>query len=279
MRTERIEGLLRAIRPICHGGDEKTGMEVLLRRLKFKTSEGLVEVPYISGNAIRGKLRRLVMKDFLDMVGYKPKSPMLYHALFAGGVLEQVEESQSGKVDLEMRRLIRRMIPPISLFGTSIGNQVFQGKLIVGHALPVCEELIDYLPEDLRRKVDSSIYEFLDFEFGTRKEEGEFKSGDKSEKRSKVQMIYRFEVFIPGTMFYHSFKLMDTNEVEDSLFLRMLELWKGSPFVGGRESAGYGQVEFEYNIPQSVVASKDAYEEFVRNNREGIVRLLEELDK
>ncbi|MEM3480657.1 MAG: RAMP superfamily CRISPR-associated protein [Candidatus Korarchaeum sp.] len=276
MKSELVEGVLVAVRPICHGGDEKTGMETILRRLKFSTRRGLVEIPYISGNAIRGKLRRLVMRDFLELVGYQVRNPRLYHALFAGGVLEEVEEGESGKVDLELRRRVRFLIPPISLFGTSIGNQVFQGKLIVGHALPVCEELQEYLPESLRE--ERSIYEFLDFEFATRKEEEAFKESRKDPKEEKVQMIYRFEVFIPGTRFYHNFKLLETSDVEDSLFLRALDLWKASPYVGGRESAGFGEIRIDYRIPSSLEKKRGKYEDFVAERRNEIRMLLGELD-
>ena len=41
-----------------------------------------------SGNAIRGILRRLLMRDMCERLNYEVKSAKMHHALFTGGVLE-----------------------------------------------------------------------------------------------------------------------------------------------------------------------------------------------
>ncbi len=74
-------------------------------------------MPYIKGNAIRGYLRCLVMRDFLERVGYKPGNLKLCHSLFSGGVLEASGET-SGKLYIELRR-IRDLLPPVSLLSTA----------------------------------------------------------------------------------------------------------------------------------------------------------------
>lgn len=269
MKTIRIEGFLIAKSPIFHGGDEKTGSETMLRRMKFFVGDKIIEIPYISGNAIRGYLRRLVMQDLLERVGYEIKNLKFYHALFSGGVLETVEE-KAGTLDLELRKQIRDLLIPVSVFGFAYKNQVLEGKLVVGHALPICRELNDYLPE----QTDKSIYEFLDWEFATRHED--IKT-EKKEKEPKVQMIYRYEVFIPGTKFYHHFVLMDTTEIEDSFFVHMLNLWNTRNFVGGRSSTGLGEVELRYNIDN--LPSAKIYLDFIQNNKDKIVALLRRLDE
>ena len=262
MKTLRIEGVITAKSPISHSGDEKTGSETMLRRIKFLVKNKVVEVPYISGNAVRGYLRRLAMQDFLERVGYRIKNLKLYHALFSGGVLETVEE-KAGTIDLEMLRKVRELLIPVSVFGFAFKNQVVEGKLIVGHMLPICRELSEYLPEIKDKegniiKCDKSFYEFLDWEFATRKEEIKTQ---KEEGEAKVQMIYRYEVFIPGTKFYHHFVLLDTNEIEESFFSHLLILWRERNFIAGRSSVGCGLIDFDYNT--DVLPMPDIYLNFL----------------
>ena len=266
MKTLRIEGVWIAKAPIHHGGDEKTGSETMLRRMKFIVGNKILEIPYISGNAIRGVLRRLAVQDLLERVSYRIKEMRLYHALFSGGVLESVEEE--GIIDLELRKRIRNLLIPISLFGFAYKNQVLEGKLVVSHALPFCKELNEYLPQSS----SVSIYELLDWEFATRKEE--IRSSEEKPEQP-VQMIYRYEVFIPGTRFYHYFVLMDTTEVEEAFFHHLLRLWAERPFVAGRSASGLGKIEFSYrhSLPDPRI-----YLEFVEEKKDEIVALLQELD-
>ena len=268
MKTLKIEGRLLAKSPIHSGGDEKTGSETMLRRLKFLVNGKIMEIPYISGNSIRGNLRRLAIQDMLDRLGYEIKNLKLYHAFFSGGVLETVEES--GFIDLEIRKRVRELLPPLSVFGFAYKNQVFEGKLIVGHALPICKELAPLLEIN----ANISIYELLDWDFATRKEE--IKEGKKNKDEPKVQMIYRYEVFIPGTIFYHYFVLQDTTKLEESFFSHLLRLWQKRPFIGGRSSTGLGKVDLHYkhNLPDP-----NSYIKFLSDKKDEIVSLIAEMEK
>ena len=166
---ETLQGKIIAKSPLHHGGDEKTGAETLLRRNKFVVNNDVIEVPYISGNAVRGVLRRMVMADFLELAGYQITNLRLYHALFTGGILESVDEKNSGIIDMGLKQKIIRLLPPIALFGTSLGNQIIEGKLHVGLLLPVCNELNAYLPSSLQG--NRSVFDFLDFTHQTRKDD------------------------------------------------------------------------------------------------------------
>jgi CRISPR/Cas system CMR subunit Cmr4 (Cas7 group RAMP superfamily) len=55
----RVDYTAIAVSPLHHGGNEKTGNLSMLRRLPFLVGEEIVEIPYIDGNAVRGRLRRL----------------------------------------------------------------------------------------------------------------------------------------------------------------------------------------------------------------------------
>ncbi len=266
----KIKGVLIAKSPIHHGGDEKTGAETLLRRLKFYTEGKFKEVPYIDGNAIRGVIRRMIFSDFLEKLDYELTNTKLYHSLFAGGLLETVEAKDSGVLDLEMRRNIRQYLPPLSVFGTSFGNQVIAGKLIVGKMLPICVELKEMLP-DLSIVPEHSFYDFLDFTYGTRKDELRV---ERKKDEQAMQMLYSYEVFIPGTPFYHHFALENFNDVEKAVLGRMIKLWKESPFIGGKKAIGNGEIEIYYDTE----ISSDPYTKFIENNKRKIIELLKELE-
>lgn len=284
-----VRGSLKAKSPLFHGGNEKTGSVVLLNREKFITENGAEDIPIISGNAIRGVLRRLIMDDMLKLVGYeidvsKKQGQKLYHSIFTGGVLETVDESSSGVIDIELKRKIIDLLPPVRLFGFSIGNQMIEGKLKVGQALPICLELKDFLPENIHPK--ASIYELLTTAFQTRKddlrverEKGEGKGKGKGKEKEKereqaVQMLIEYEIFAPGTVFYHEFKLEDPDEVDIACLARCIELWQAKPFIGGKSSIGFGELKITYDLN----AKSEKYIEFIEKHREEIRKLLRELE-
>jgi hypothetical protein len=270
MKTAKYEFLVKALSPIHHGGDEKTGSETMLRRMKFLVKDEVMDIPIISGNAVRGYLRRLLMEDFIYQVGYlEIHNYFLYHSLFSGGVLETREASEVGVLNLELRRKIRVFLPPVSLFGFAYKNQVVDGKMKVSHLLPCCEELTSYLPQAFLPLTSPSVFELLDFTFGTRKDEREMEGGE-----NPVQMKYDYEVFCPGTVFYLRIDLMDTNEVEESCFGRMIELWRERPFIAGRSSAGEGRVEIVGEVPSS-----ELYLTFLKERRNEIWEVMRELDR
>ena len=265
MVNDIIEGIVTTLSPLHHGGDDKTGSEALLHRMKWIVKDEAIEIPYISGNAIRGRLRRLVFADFINLVDYEIKSLRLYHALFAGGLLESV--GSSGKIELEKKRLIRKNIPPISVFGTSFGNQIFEGKLKIGFMMPICKELNDYLPI----KSNKSFFSYLDFEYQTRKDD----LGEHEEDQTAVQMLINYEVFISGTKFYHKIILDNMNKIEKGVVSRMFKLWKDDPTIGSKSSIGFGYLKLDYNYDERY---EQYYLDFCEKNRSDIIKTLEELD-
>lgn len=270
-----VRGRLKARSPIFHGGNEKTGSVVLLNRLKFITSSGLEDIPIISGNAIRGVLRRYIFQDFLSEIGYEidvttPQGLKLYHALFTGGVLETVDVRDSGIIDVDLKRRVIECIPPLRLFGFSFRNQTIESKLKVGAALPICKELKDYLPDD--EHPSRSVYELLTTAYQTRKDDIK---AERDEKEQAVQMLIEYELFAPGTEFYHELKLEDPDEVDISCLARCIELWKAKPFIGGKSSIGLGELEIAYDLD----ASSDTYMKFLAEHKDEIILLLQEMEE
>jgi CRISPR/Cas system CSM-associated protein Csm3 (group 7 of RAMP superfamily) len=277
----RIEGILTALSPIFHGGNEKTGSTVLLNRLKFIVGDKPIDVPIISGNGVRGRLRRLITRDFLEKVGYQmdlsQKSyQKLYHTLFAGGVLTSAEEeSASGTIDLSLKSKLIKYVLPLHLFGASYSNQMIEGRLLVGHMLPICKELREYTGIDS----DISFYQLITRAFQTRRDELRTSSKKEDEDEDEtVQMIIDYECFAPGTKFYHELILTTSTESETldlSTLYRTIELWKQAPTIGGKSSVGFGKLKIEYKWPKDI--NDKPYLEFIEKNKDEISKALNEL--
>jgi len=278
--VHRIEGTLTALSPVFHGGNEKTGSTVLLNRLKFIVDDKPIDVPIISGNGVRGRLRRLLTRDFLEKVGYQmdlsQKSyQKLYHTLFAGGVLTSAEEeSASGTIDLSLKSKLIKYVLPLRMFGASYSNQMIEGRILVGHMLPICKELKEYTGIDS----DISFYQLITRAFQTRRDE--LRSGPKKDEDEDetVQMIIDYECFAPGTKFYHEFILTTSTESEAldlSTLYRAIELWKQAPTIGGKSSVGFGKLKIEYKWPKDT--SDKPYLEFIEKNKDEISKVLDEL--
>jgi hypothetical protein len=273
---EKYDGWILAKSTIHHGGNEKTGSTPVLRTIYlYVEGQGEIPFPYINGNAIRGKLRRLLMREFFQLIGLEPENlkTKLYHIFFTGGVLTSTESSYA-TVDLELRKEIRRLLPPLALLGGAIGNQMIPGKLKVGHAFPVCQEYAQYLPERLKadKRVGMSVRSFTDESFNTRKDD--LRAG-RAEDEQATQMKIEFECFIPGTKFYHWWVLEWPTEIEKACFGRLIEVFQSSPFVGGKLSSGNGDVMFEY---QPKTPSAQPYLEFVLKHKTDILPLLQTIE-
>jgi len=192
--------------------------------------------------------------------------------LFAGGVLtEATTSSESGVVDLSFKSELVKYILPIRLFGCSYSNQMVEGRLLIGHLLPICKELRDYIGIDS----DISFYQLITRAFQTRRDE---LRAERSRDEQAVQMLVEYEVFAPGTQFYHEIVLETTREGEEidlATLYRAIKLWKQNPVIGGKSSIGFGKIKIEYEFPENV--SDKPYLEFVEKNREKIIEVLNKL--
>ena len=277
MKTDRFEGKIIALSPLHHGGDESTGSRATLRRMKFlvpdNSDSGIkkMDIPVISGNSIRGILRRLVMRDMFDILGYELKSIKTYHMLFAGGTLESVSSSDAGAINLDMRKRFRSAIPALSIFGTAVGNQMIEGKMKCSYAIPVCRELAQYLPVGVCNPESLTSYELISDDFTTRRDD---LHAEREDGEAAHQMIVNFEVMAPGTQLYHKFTLLDCNEIETATLGRALELWQKRPYVGGKSSIGLGEVKLDYPAIDST-----AYLNYLKDKKDVVVAALTELEE
>jgi CRISPR/Cas system CSM-associated protein Csm3 (group 7 of RAMP superfamily) len=256
MKTYILEGTVTALSSISHNGGEKNGVVTQLRREKFVQPNGnVVEVPVISGNSIRGKMRDLAAIDILtksDGVKIKIDGDS-FNLLFTGGSLESTGESG---VNIEKVRKMRKDMPMLSVLGGSVGNVILPGKLDMGKLIPITKETAHLIPEKFHGKdALKSVWEYCQVEMNTRTDDAknenhrdfltdEAKAGEKV----KSQMMYQVETLAAGTRFYWKICLRDTNEIETGAFLSTLNSWtKQASQVGGNGRVGHGALKVELN--------------------------------
>ena len=268
---QRIPGTIVALSPIQHGGDEKTGSTPVLRSLTHWDSltGRHVRLPFFSGNAIRGILRRLLMRDMCERIGYEVRSAKMHHALFTGGVLEGTDEA-AGQIDLAFRTSARDNIPPLALLGSAVGNQMIQGCLRVDHAMPICREYAALLAHIEDPRKDQSIRTFTDVSFATRRDDLRAERGADEQAQ---QMKIEFEAFISGTAFAHSFTLAWASPVEASCLGHGISLLADLPYIGGKSSSGYGRVAYNYPI----APSPDTYRAYLAERGDHVAAVLDDL--
>ena len=276
MKTVKYHGVLTARTPIHHGGPEvyRTIKPILTLPTLIDDEKGMriEDVPYIHGDAIRGYLRRLIMQDFLDQLDYTLKSAKVYHFFFTGGFLEANAKSSS-LIDVKLKSAIRKYIPPASLFGSALGNQMLQGKLKVDHAEPICKEL-SWQQKHYCDIEGPSSYSLKARDFGTRLDSLREYKEEREDGEQATQMKYEFEVIVKGAKFYHEFTLTDPDPVEESCFIRALNLWSERPYLGGKSSSGYGKLDMRYDYNPD---DETTYLNYLQEKADHITRFIDEL--
>lgn len=283
METLIYEGTLLALSSIAHNGGQSYGIESKLRRERFVQPDGTVEdVPVLSGNGLRGLLRDRGMWQMCRALGYgvdeeagkvRGLSLSAFYFLFSGGSLG---EGSTQGIDVDYARRLREAIPLISLFGGAVGNQILPGKLKVGKAIPICAETQHLLPASYRKENPSSIWDYLQAEMYTRKdderneklrtmisgnqlkeleskgnltllpESGLAERQEKAERKPQ-QMMYFTETFAAGTPFHWKLVLEDVNDVEYDAFMTVLGEFSRMPYVGGKSAVGLGEVAITFD--------------------------------
>lgn len=139
LHTMTWQARMRALSSISHGGETR-GTITLLRREVMMLEGRPVHVPVISGNAWRGRLRRLAEEMFRDAVAYDEDDDLplsAIHTLRTGGSLAKTSGQPLTGARL---RTARELIPPLALFGAATGGRTVEGAVQVGKIVPVTVE-------------------------------------------------------------------------------------------------------------------------------------------
>ncbi len=236
------------------------------------------DVPCVYGNAIRGKLRRLLMFDFCKRIGLQydifkdrgsdegvciPES--MYNRLMTGGNITD----SSGWEDIEKREQLIRMCPPLGLLGSAIGNMTIRGKIGVGDAQLVCYE---------NGTGDESYSKFIDVEFGTRFDTAKLETEipiapDGKNGKSATQMIYYNEVITSGAEFDHHFVLRSDNPILQGAFAHTLDLFRAHPYLGGLSAKERGEIDL-CNLHFDGQDTAKIYLDYIERNKKKMLEFL-----
>jgi len=219
------------------------------------------ELPCISGNSIRGKMRRIAMYDYCRRAGLTSLSKRVYHTFFSGGFLD----SSSTYEDFGRLDDVCSHHPMLAVFGCAFGDMMIEGDMKIGWAYPLCSE---------RETAGESIWEKLDTVFQTRKDSS--KSEDIIDIETVIdgeiqdappqQMKYEYEVFAPGTIFEHRIALCTEDTLHISAFWHMITLFTEQPYIGGMGAVGNGEIDIDgITIPENANAEYLNYIEGKKN--------------
>lgn len=312
MRTTTTwTGTLQATSSIAHDG-ERRGTVSLLRRERLVTPGGeFVHVPVISGNALRGTLRRTACDLFVEALALEGELSLPAAQLLraGGGALHK-----SSKAPLTGSRLarLRHLVPPVAVFGGTAGSRTLSGALQVGKVIPHLAETTHLITGPPAPGADPSasssstsststlpdVFTATQLETYTRAEDTEavlsvtavpIGADGSLEPRAVLDsstgstgtsgaMLYRIETFPAGTRFDTWVQLLRADPIASDFVHDVLQTFTAGGRLGGRRGIGHGRFTADWTIttspPSETGADGTDWREQLLGHREEILELL-----
>jgi len=272
---KQVLGTFELASSLIHGGDETLGTTRLFRTKGWVWDDRVIQIPVVSGNALRGIWRRASARAFLDAyldAGGEKLSLAAFHFLTSGGALSK---GGGSSMDLKAERGLRELVPYVSLFGGAALGKIQEGKLWVDEAVPICEETVPRLRElwpgvEEAVTAEMSVRELIEVHGYSRQDDSKndhwhryLNDGAKSEasylieKTQKTetapkagtsqQMRYENVELVAGAVLFHrwGFRWEPTRDELAGLASGLLR-WAERPHVGGRNAVGHGNLLVDY---------------------------------
>lgn len=260
MNNYRIYGKFTAKSPISHISEAISTNSYLVQEPILQADGEIEEVFCYNGNAWRGQLRDLCATYFLDKLNIQV-SLDAFHLLFTGG---KIGGDQS--IDIDQAKLMRKIVPMVSLFGGGIGNQILAGKMKVGNSYPVCNEALPVISQRYHEQAQKISYSDLTFEKSFTRSD-DIKDLQKQERISadtlllenkgkkkkdngevSTQMRMTSELLVAGSTLVHEIDLVQVSEIELGALVSALTLFAQTPYIGGQSNKGHGRVDYSSKI-------------------------------
>lgn len=302
--TQNLIGIGTALSPIVHneileyGADTGRKGEAKHQRtmpfiLQTRTGSHIIEVPVVSGNAMRGLMRRLLIDFSLDTLDIKlgeifnkPEEARKVLQFIRGGGLT-AKDSVLKPVTAGTYAEIRSALPFLSLLGGVFQGHHFEGSCKIGILIPLTQETYPLYENIVGKNISdiSNLPKLDDIRIlnkavrYTRKAESE-----RTQTTDKEQMIYGTDTIPAGTTFF-TLNTCITEELGTKLaFKAMFALLEQYGYVGGMSGRGHGKMTFEYSYTednQNVIldiptALKD-YSNYLLENKEEIIKALQSI--
>jgi len=261
--------------PLAHGSEGKAGNATLFRRIQCLATNGsALELPYYSGNAVRGQVRDLLADHFLASLGLaadrsKPSVALwLFYALYSGGALEEKSSAtkalrkqlgDNGAIRATGIRAFRDNLPGLSLLGCALGNRILPGHV----------QFADLRPECLEWGTGAQpVADLMTWEFLTRREDYE----DHTEHHG---MIAETEALRSGVVLEGGVDIDSSMpEIERATLGCGLRLLRERGMLGAENRRGLGRVAFEI----SGAPDGSLYEGWLETNKSAILAYLNEIE-
>lgn len=258
---------------------EIIGGEMLIKIKKLAiitdTDEGkkIEYSPYITANGLRGLLRRLATRNFVnqakDNESVETFNDSDIHAMLSGSGVSKQELSYSDKQKIEKKN------PILSVFGTGI---ILGSKLKVANAMPETEIIKNLVRRQSIVKVDDilsntgfvtlfSKEQISDWEKAVNKNSDDRKKdrekeklakelGEDFERTAKKESIRTYgqrEYITPNSEFFGSFLLENVTQVELGMFLHTLKSFVEFGRIGASQSSGFGVVDIHIEDDKNLI--------------------------
>lgn len=257
--------------------------------LKNEDGANIVEIPAVSGNSIRNRLRNILTEVTLHILNIEKKDlpKNVLETFTSGGGMdaadaekneneeEKQEKAKSKKKAIEPsvpilirdRETLRAAIPMLSLFGCSYGNRMVESIAKVGWAIPAFKqtEHITNVKSDIPYSSD-----ITSFQLTTRMATRDDHMSDEFKSR---QGIFYVEVTSPGIPFHHWYRLENSTPIERSAMQLAIDLFKENAFLGGKSGTGMGKVSTDQWYEDLDVDSS-LYIDFLKKNKDVIVEYI-----
>lgn len=286
--TGRLTFTARSISGLVHSAGSSGNSQLMRTEKIWDRARGcMAYVPFVSGNALKGVLRRAGMHAALEAMGVPPGSlpRKVVHLLFSGGALD----SGGTSANLGLARDIARLFPWLAVCGYGAGNAMVASKLRIDHIQLVCAENSWRLPSDLADAPESRMPSgaFRGEHFGTRHEPtrdpaispylltsdavaGELRLSEghakgKTEKGDSAQMIYDWQHVIPGALWWGCIGFSRLSELELASLHTSLCALASAPTadgvelaLGGKRNVGASRLDctFKAELMAPIVAAE-----------------------
>lgn len=273
MRRKRWELVLEAESPVAHHSGTIGNHAVAMTR-RVRTPRGWEEVPCISSDTMRHKLREASSLALLDAAGISEGAltESALRLLFNGGA---VTGSSGGGVKLDAYRELVELVPALGLMGGCAQNRIIPGRLTVEDALLICDETEHFVSKwqlDMARgmfpldtysahveqvqrvRMDATLdpkYRRLltdgeQVRIAGRLASSEAASadGDAPEKEaSKSAMLPRtFERLASGSLFAWAVEAIVQSDLDEDVFNVTVLAFLARAVVGGKSGTGHGKL-------------------------------------
>lgn len=270
--TLHWSGTIHAQSSLGHGGEQRGTITTLRRETVIQPDGRAVLVPIVSGNAWRGRLRRIgeeLLREVLDYEGQL--SLTAAHALRGGGSLARTTGDP-----LSGRRLaeLRARIPQVGVFGCAAGGRIIDGCLRVGKVVPRIAQTSHLLAgppaelgwlqatqlETYLRQDDTTSHSFADVladpAVAALPHDDTGAPLLPADPVGDRMLMYRVETFPAGTSFETWCRLERATAEQAAFFTEVLDRFSADGRLGSRAGIGHGQVRLE--LTRAVVAGDAA---------------------